>query len=115
MYANLLRLHQAGVPIVMGTDAGNPLTLHGPSVFPELEAMQAAGLTPAETLVCATSKAAAVLGRSEDLGRIEAGFIADLVVLESDPTADIANVRSITHVVRGGALHTREQLVPGSE
>ncbi len=111
MYANLLSLHQAGVPIVMGTDAGNPLTLHGPSVFPELEAMQAAGLTPAEVLVTATSKAAAVLGRANDLGQVRAGFVADLVVLEQDPRADIRNVRGITHVVRAGTVHERGQLL----
>ncbi len=111
MYANLLSLHQAGVPIVMGTDAGNPLTLHGPSVFPELEAMQAAGLTPAEVLVTATSKAAAVLGRADDLGQVRAGFVADLVVLEQDPRADIRNVRGITHVVRAGTVHERGQLL----
>src|SRR4029450_13552572 len=44
--ANLKRVADAGIPIAMGTDAGNPLTLHGPSVYAEMEAMQAAGLTP---------------------------------------------------------------------
>ncbi len=111
MTANLMRLHEAGVRIVLGTDAGNPLTLHGPSVFPELEAMQRAGMTPAEVLIAATSGAAAALDRDADLGRIEAGFIADLVVLEADPTADIANVRTLTHVVRAGTVQTRAQVL----
>ena len=110
MYANLMALHRAGVPIVMGTDAGNPLTLHGPSVFPELEAMQEAGLTPSEVLASATSKAAAVLGR-DDLGRIAPGYVADLVVVEEDPSANIANLRSLTHVVRGGTVQTRAQVL----
>jgi len=60
--ANLKRLHDAGVPVALGTDAGNPLTLHGASVFMELEAMQAAGLTPAEVLVAATRNGALALG-----------------------------------------------------
>ncbi|MGK0480268.1 MAG: imidazolonepropionase-like amidohydrolase [Planctomycetota bacterium] len=111
MYANLLKLHQAGVPIVMGTDAGNPLTLHGPSVFPELEAMQAAGLSPSEVLVAATSKAAAVLGRADDLGQVRAGFVADLVILDADPMADIQNVRTLSRVVRAGTVHERSQLL----
>jgi imidazolonepropionase-like amidohydrolase len=50
MADNLRRVRDAGIPIVMGTDAGNPLTLHGPAVFPEMEAMATAGLTPAEVL-----------------------------------------------------------------
>ncbi len=111
MAANLVALHRAGVPIVLGTDAGNPLTLHGPSVFPELEAMEAAGLSPSEVLVSATSKAAAALGRAGDLGRIEPGFVADLVVLTEDPSKSSSAMRSVTHVVRAGTVHRRDQLV----
>ena len=112
MYDNLRRLHQAGVPIVMGTDAGNPLTLHGPSVFVELEAMQEAGLSPLEVLTAATRDAARALGREADLGLLLPGYIADLVVLEEDPAEDIAHVRSIQKVVRGGRVHERKRLKP---
>lgn len=111
MFANLVSLHEAGVPIVLGTDAGNPLTLHGPSVFPELEAMQAAGLTPSEVLVAATSNAAAALGRENDLGRVAPGFVADLVILERDPTVTAANLRSITHTMRAGTLWKKAELL----
>ena len=103
------RVRDAGVPIVLGTDAGNPLTLHGPSVFVELEAMAAAGLTAGEVLRAATADAADALGRP-DLGRVRAGAIADLVVLAEDPLADVRNLRTITHVVRAGVLHRRESL-----
>ena len=51
MLSNLRSVHEAGIPVVMGTDAGNTLTLHGPSVFPEMEAMQEAGMSPMEVLV----------------------------------------------------------------
>jgi imidazolonepropionase-like amidohydrolase len=115
MFANLVTLHEAGVPIVMGTDAGNPLTLHGPSVFSELEAMQAAGLSPSEVLVASTSRAAAAMGRGDDFGLIAPGLAADLLVLDRDPSADIENVRSITHVVRRGTLHTRAHLTSYGE
>ena len=101
---NLARLAKAGVPIVMGTDAGNPLTLHGPSVYAELEAMQAAGLAPMDILVAATSTGAKALGRAEELGTVEAGKVADLLVLSADPTLDTAAFRRITHVVRAGVL-----------
>ncbi len=108
---NLARLAAAGVPVVMGTDAGNPLTLHGPSVFAELEAMQAAGLTPMEVVVAATIHGARALGRAEELGTVESGKLADLLVLAADPTADVAAFRRLTHVVRGGVLRPVAELV----
>ncbi len=101
---NLARLAAAGVPIAMGTDAGNPMTLHGPSVYAEMEAMQAAGLTPIEVLVASTRNGARAMGRGEDFGTVEAGKIADLVVVAADPLADVANLRRVRHVVRGGVL-----------
>lgn len=110
MYENLRRVRDAGIPIAMGTDAGNPLTLHGPSVFLEMEAMQEAGMTPMEVLVAATSTAADAMGRLGDLGTVEMGKAADLVVLGADPTADIANVRRIERVVRGGKVWSRDEL-----
>ncbi len=61
--ANLKRLRDAGIPIAMGTDAGNPGTLHGPSVYAEMEAMQAAGMTPMEVLVASTKGGARAMGR----------------------------------------------------
>jgi imidazolonepropionase-like amidohydrolase len=103
---NLDRLHEAG------TDAGSPLTLHGPSIYAEMEAMQAAGLTPAEVLVTATQGGATAMGRLDDLGTIEAGKIADLVILTADPTADIANMRQLRYVVRAGVLRSVDELRP---
>jgi imidazolonepropionase-like amidohydrolase len=73
--------------------------------------MQAAGLSPSEVLVTATSKAAAVLGRADDLGQVRAGFVADLVILDADPMADIQNVRTLSRVVRAGTVHERSQLL----
>jgi len=112
MAANLRTLHAAGVPVALGTDAGNPLTLHGPSVFLELEAMQAAGLSAQDVLLASTRDAAAAMGRGDDFGRLLPGMLADLVVLEANPLDDVANLRAITHVMRGGLLHDRERLRP---
>src|SRR5256886_2360123 len=107
--ANLKRVHDAGIPIAMGTDAGNPLTLHGASVFMELEAMQGAGLTPLDVLVAATRTGARALGL-DSTGTVTAGATADLVVLDADPLADIKNVRRIALVVRRGEVYTRREL-----
>jgi len=108
--ANLMKVHRAGIPIAMGTDAGNPLTLHGTSVFLEMEALQRAGLTPTEVIVASTKNGALAMGRLADFGTIEAGKIADLVVLTADPTTDIANARRIELVVRAGTVHKRKDL-----
>lgn len=112
MAANLRRIAAAGLPIALGTDAGNPLTLHGPSIYAEAEAMQAAGLPAAAVLVAATRGGARALGREADLGTLEAGKAADLLVLDADPTADIAALRRLRYVVRGGELRAVAELRP---
>jgi len=88
----------------MGTDAGNPLTLHGASVFREMDAMAAAGLTPMDVLVSATRTAARAMGR-DDIGTLEPGKQADLVVLDADPLADIRNTAQIRYTVINGKLY----------
>lgn len=106
---NLRRVHAAGIPVAMGTDAGNPLTLHGASVFREMDAMAAAGLSPMDVLVSSTRVAATAMGR-DDIGTLRPGMRADLVVLDADPLASIANLRSIRLVARGGEVWTRSEL-----
>jgi imidazolonepropionase-like amidohydrolase len=108
--ANLKRVFDAGIPIAMGTDAGNPLTLHGPAVYAEMEAMQAAGLTPMQVLVAATRGGATAMGREKELGTVEKGKLADLLVVAADPTADVANLRRVRWVVRGGVVRSIAEL-----
>ena len=109
--ANLKRVFDAGIPVALGTDAGNPLTLHGASVFMELEAMQAAGLAPRDVLVAATRNAARALGGGLDsTGTVTAGSVADLLVLDADPLTDVRHFREIALVVRRGEVYTRHEL-----
>jgi imidazolonepropionase-like amidohydrolase len=108
--ANLKRVQDAGIPIAMGTDAGNPLTLHGPSVYAEMEAMQAAGLTPMQVLTASTRGGSTAMGRAKDFGTVEKGKLADLLIVAADPTADIANLRKVRYVVRGGAVRSIDEL-----
>ena len=108
--ANLKRVLAAGIPIAMGTDAGNPLTLHGPSIYPEMEAMQAAGLTPMQVLVAATRGGALAMGRDKEIGTVEKGKLADLLIVGADPAADVANLRKIRFVVRGGVMRPIAEL-----
>ncbi len=113
MAANLLEVHRAGIPIAMGTDAGNPLTLHGPSVYAEMGAMRAAGLSPMDVLVASTRGGALAMGRLDEFGTVEPGKDADLLVVGGDPTASIANLRRVRYVVRGGVVRSLDELRAG--
>jgi imidazolonepropionase-like amidohydrolase len=111
---NLATLVAAGIPVGMGTDAGNPGTAHGPSVYAEMEAMQAAGMSAGAVYAAATMGSARAMGRDHELGSLEPSKLADAVVFDADPTVDIANARRVRLVIRGGAVYTRAQLLPPS-
>lgn len=108
--ANLKRLIDAGIPIATGTDAGNPLTLHGPAIYAEMEAMQAAGLTPMQVIVASTATAARAAMLDQTTGTLEKGKDADLLILGADPSKDVANFRKLRFVMRGGVLRGIEEL-----
>jgi imidazolonepropionase-like amidohydrolase len=95
--------HAAGVPILAGTDAPNPGTLHGPSMHRELQLLVEAGLAPIDALRAATAVPAASF-QLNDRGRIAPGMIADLLLVEGDPTADILDTRRIASVWKSGDL-----------
>jgi imidazolonepropionase-like amidohydrolase len=107
---NLKKLQDAGIPIVMGTDAGNIGTLHGPSVFREMKLMQESGLTPLQVLRSATTNGARAMGR-EDLGAIAPGKLADLVLLDADPLADSANLSHAVRVIKAGVVYDPAVLI----
>jgi imidazolonepropionase-like amidohydrolase len=109
MAINLKRVRAAGIPIATGTDAGNPLTLHGPAIFGEMETMAKDGMTPMEVLVASTRGGARAMGR-DDFGTVTAGMQADLVVLEANPLERVSNWRKIRYVVRSGVVRSREEL-----
>ncbi|WP_313704355.1 CIA30 family protein [Massilia sp.] len=94
-------LVKAGVPVLAGTDAGNPGTQYGISMHRELKALVEAGLTPVQALAAATSEPARVfkLGRR---GRIEKGYKADLLLVDGNPAADILATRRIVEVWKDG-------------
>ena len=103
-------MHRAGVRLVVGTDAGVMATPHGVSVLREMELLVEAGLTPAEALRAATVNPADVLGMGDALGRVAAGYRADLVLVAADPRADFQVLRHPTGVMRGGVWLDRERL-----
>jgi imidazolonepropionase-like amidohydrolase len=107
---NLMRLVEAGIPIATGTDAGNPLTLHGVSMYAEMEAMQKAGMTPMQVIVSSTAVAARAARFDNVTGTIEKGKDADLLLLDADPTRDVKNFRRVRFVMRAGVLRSIQEL-----
>ena len=110
---NLKTLHDAGIPIATGTDAGNIGTIHGPSIFREFQLMREGGLTPMQILQCTTSTAARAFGgqTGPKLGAIEPGKFADLVVLNSNPLGDIARASDIHTVVKNGVVYRADSIL----
>ncbi len=105
------RLHEAGVPFLAGTDTPAGVdVVPGVSLHRELERFVAAGFTPMEALQTATILPARYLDRANDFGTVAAGRLADLVLLDADPTKDIANTRKISAVVANGRAMTRADL-----
>jgi imidazolonepropionase-like amidohydrolase len=93
-------LHRAGVPVVAGTDQAIP----GYSLHREIELYQKAGLTPMEALESATIVPARAVGLDRELGTIEAGKLADMLLVDADPLADVANLRKIDRVIARGRV-----------
>ncbi len=103
-------LNEAGVLLLAGTDVGIPALIPGISLHEELELLVGAGLTPLQALRTATLNPARVLGRADTLGSIEVGKLADLVVLDANPLADIRNTQQIRAVIADGRVYRREDL-----
>jgi imidazolonepropionase-like amidohydrolase len=96
------RLHGRGGVILVGTDPVTPELVPGFAFHRELQNLVAAGLTPLEAITAATANAAAALGLDEELGTIAPGRLADLVVVDGDPSVDIRSLSNIRLVLKSG-------------
>ncbi|MDZ7314470.1 MAG: amidohydrolase family protein [candidate division KSB1 bacterium] len=103
-------MRRAGVKLLAGTDLPNPFCFPGFSLHDELGLLVEAGLTPMEALQAATYNAAEFLGQLDSLGTVEAGKIADLVLLDANPLEDISNTKKIAAVVFAGKYYSRSAL-----
>jgi hypothetical protein len=104
------QMRDAGVPLLAATDLGVPYMVPGLSLHEDLALLVEAGLTPAEALQTATWNPARYLDAIDRQGAVRPGYLADLVLLDGDPLADIANTRRIRAVVADGRYLDRESL-----
>ena len=108
---NLLAAYKAGVTLITGSDAGNPLVFHGPTVQHELELWVKAGVPASAALQAATYNAARYLHAEQHIGSIAAGHDATLVLIEGDPVQDISATERITDIFLKGEQIARYKLV----
>jgi len=104
------KMNTAGVPIMAGTDTTAPFVFPGSSLHEELALLVQAGLAPMQALQSATKFPAEFLGKQQTQGTIEQGKIADLLLLDADPLADIHNTQKIRAVILRGRLMDRSFL-----
>ena len=108
---NLVRAWQAGVMLVTGSDAGNFLVLHGPTIQHEIELWVAAGIPPDVALQAATANAAKLLGAQERIGTVEEGKEASLLVVDGNPLQDVRALSAISVVFMKGERVARTELL----
>ncbi len=102
-------LHEAGVPVLVGTDTMNPFVVPGVALHEELRHLVDAGFTPEEVWVAATRRAGEALG-VPGLGRLEPGAPADLLIFSEDPTRDLRAPPKLLAVVARGRLYRKDVL-----
>lgn len=111
---SVMRMHRAGVMMVLGSDSGNwplfPNMLHGPSTWQEVDLLERAGFKPHEVLAMATVNAARLLELEDREGLLRTGMKANVLLTRQDPSQGISNaLRSLVYVVADGEAHTPQQ------
>lgn len=102
----LRQLRDAGVRVLVGTDAGTPLNFHTDATWQEMELMVQNGFPPLEVLATATRRNAQYLGRGDELGTITRGKLADLIVVDGNPLLSMRDLRHVVTVIKDGQVYT---------
>ncbi len=105
------RLFDRGVLLTAGSDLPNPWVIPGVSFHEELQLLADAGIPPLDVLQIATSNGAVALGIDDEIGTVEPGKRADLVVLSANPLDDIYNTRSIEWIIQAGTVLKPDSLL----
>ncbi len=88
----------------VGTDAASPLNFHTEAIWREMSALVDSGMTPARAITAATKTGAEIIGRSNDLGTLEEGKLADIVIVDGDPLADINLLDYVAVTIKDGQV-----------
>ena len=107
------KLHGAGIPIVVGTDSGNwplmPSEFHGPTTLREMQLLGEAGLPAMTVIQAATQLPAKMLGLSDEIGSVEVGRQADLMLVRGNPDEDLRALRNVAWTVKGGIARSPKE------
>ncbi|MEE9263456.1 MAG: amidohydrolase family protein, partial [Vicinamibacteria bacterium] len=95
----------SGAVVGMGTDSGTPMNFHTEALWREMKAFVDLGMTPQRAISAATRVNARILGRADDLGTVEPGKLADIVVVKGDPLFNIMALGDVETVVKGGKVY----------
>jgi len=105
--------HESNIPVVLGSDSGNweiiPYEFHGPTTLRELELLEEAGLSRSDALAAATRVAAQMLHLADEIGTVEVGKRADLVIVGGDPLKDLKVLRAPRWIVQDGVARTPQE------
>ena len=107
MGARLRQLRDAGVRVLVGTDAGTPLNFHTDATWQEMDLMVGFGFPPMEVLVTATRRNAEYLGLGDELGSLTPGKLADIIVVDGNPLLSMRDLRNVVAVVKDGRVYKR--------
>jgi imidazolonepropionase-like amidohydrolase len=110
MLQNIKKAYDAGLLICVGSDGGNIGSMHGPSFHRELRLLEKSGMKPMDILLAATRNGAIALGKQNELGTLEKGKLADLLILNANPLETADNYSNISYVMRNGNLIDRKSL-----
>lgn len=102
---NIRLINEAGGVMALGTDKSS-----GPALHREMELLVAAGISPLDVIRIGTLNAAKFIGKEKELGSISVGKLADMVLLDADPLADIDNAKKINMVIKNGVIIDRSKL-----
>ncbi len=109
-FSNLKRIFEAGIPVGLGTDAGNPFALHGPGIHHEIDYFVQAGLSLPDVLIAATSGSAKIAGLGSRVGQLKAGFRANILLVRGDPLTDPLAHNRVAEVIHAGVRIDRARL-----
>lgn len=98
---------ESGAVIGIGTDSGTPMNFHTEAMWREMKVFVDLGMSPQSVITAATRINARILGKDKDLGTIEAGKLADIMVVQGNPLESITNLDRVVHVIKGGVRYGR--------